>query len=102
MYLTMQEVAERTGISAHAIRFYEKSGVLPRVARSATGRRRISSADVASLRSIADFKQAGLSLDEITCPSYLDYPLQNKRFGHGSLAHFSYLQHLIFSKTLVC
>src|SRR5260221_12976917 len=37
-----------------------------------------------------------------SCPGYLDYPLQNKRFGHGSLAHFSYLQHLIFSKTLVC
>jgi hypothetical protein len=35
------------------------------------------------------------------CPGYLDYPFQNKRFGHGSLAHFSNLQRLIFSKTLV-
>jgi len=37
-----------------------------------------------------------------SCPGYLDYPFQNKRFGHGSRAHFSSLQHLIFSKTLVC
>jgi len=36
------------------------------------------------------------------CSGYLDYPFQNKRFGYGSLAHFSHLQHLIFSKTLVC
>jgi len=33
--------------------------------------------------------------------SYLDYPFQNKLFGCGSLAHFSYLKRLIFSKTLV-
>jgi hypothetical protein len=39
---------------------------------------------------------------ESGCPGYLDYPFQNKRFGHGSLAHFSSLQHLIFSKALVC
>ncbi len=66
MYLTIQEVAERTGISAYTIRFYEKSGVLPRVERSENGIRRFSEADVASLRYIADFKKAGLSLDEIT------------------------------------
>src|SRR5258707_4810627 len=35
------------------------------------------------------------------CPGYLNYPFQNKHFGHGSCAHFSYLQRLIFSKTLV-
>jgi transposase len=38
----------------------------------------------------------------IRCSGYLDYPFQNKRFGYGFLAHFSHLQHLIFSKTLVC
>ena len=36
-----------------------------------------------------------------TDPGYLDYPFQNKHFGHGSLAHFSCLQRLIFSKDLV-
>ncbi len=66
MYLTIQEVAERTGISAYTIRFYEKSGVLPWVERSGGGIRRFSEADVASLRYIADFKQVGLSLDEVT------------------------------------
>ncbi len=35
------------------------------------------------------------------CAGYLDYPFQNKRFGHGFLAHFSFLQRLIFSKAFV-
>ncbi|MEO8970949.1 MAG: MerR family transcriptional regulator [Ktedonobacteraceae bacterium] len=66
MNLTIQEVAERTGISAYTIRYYEKSGVLPRVERSESGIRRFSEADVASLRYITDFKKAGLSLGEIS------------------------------------
>jgi len=40
-------------------------------------------------------------LNRIPCAGYLDYPFQNKRFGSSSLAHFSYLPRLIFSKTLV-
>jgi hypothetical protein len=35
----------------------------------------------------------------MTCLGYLDYPFQNECFGHSSLAHFSYLPRLIFSKT---
>lgn len=65
MSLTIQAVAELTGISAYTIRFYEQSGVLPRIERSRSGRRRFSEADVALLRYLADFKRAGLSLDEI-------------------------------------
>lgn len=65
MYLTMQEVAELTGISAYTIRFYEKSGILPRVERSESGIRRFSEADVASLRYIADFKKTGMALEDI-------------------------------------
>jgi hypothetical protein len=36
-----------------------------------------------------------------SCPGYLDYPFQNKRFGHGLHVHFSYLLRLIFSKVLI-
>jgi hypothetical protein len=31
----------------------------------------------------------------------LDYPFQNKRFGHGSLTHISYLQRQLFSEAFV-
>ncbi|GCE21631.1 MerR family transcriptional regulator [Dictyobacter kobayashii] len=65
MYLTMQEVAELTGISAYTIRFYEKSGILPRIERSESGIRRFSEADVACLRYIADFKKTGMALEDI-------------------------------------
>jgi DNA-binding transcriptional MerR regulator len=37
MYLTIQEVAARTGLSAHTIRYCEKSDVLPRVQRTKSG-----------------------------------------------------------------
>ncbi|SRR6266567_1422873 len=65
MYLTIQEVAERTGFSAHTIRYYEKSGVLPRVQRTASGIRQFTEADLASLRFISDYKKAGVPLEEI-------------------------------------
>ena len=65
MYLTIQEVAERTGLSAHTIRYYEKSGVLPRVQRTANGIRQFTEADMASLRFISDYKKAGMPLEEI-------------------------------------
>jgi DNA-binding transcriptional MerR regulator len=65
MYLTVQEVAEQTGISAHTIRYYEKSGVLPRVRRATNGIRQFSEADIASLRFIIDYKKAGLPLEDI-------------------------------------
>lgn len=70
MYLTIQEVAERTGISAYTIRYYEKSGVLPRVQRTrvqrtASGIRQFTEADMASLRFISDYKKAGMPLEDI-------------------------------------
>jgi len=42
-----------------------------------------------------------VSNEKKPCAGYLDYPFQNKLFGCGSLAHFSYPKRLIFSKTLV-
>ncbi len=65
MYLTIQEVAERTGLSAYTIRYYEKSGVLPRVQRTESGIRRFTEVDMASLRFISDYKKAGMPLEEI-------------------------------------
>ena len=47
--MTIQEVAEQTGISAYTIRFYEKSGVLPPVKRTASGILRNQSVNNAKL-----------------------------------------------------
>ncbi len=63
--MTIRDVAARTGMSAHTIRFYEKCGVLPPIARLPNGMRQFSEADVAYLHFLLQLKQTGMSLDDI-------------------------------------
>ena len=63
--MTIQEVAEQTGISAYTIRFYEKSGVLPRIKRMPNGIRQFTETDVVFLRFLMQLKQTGMSLEDI-------------------------------------
>jgi MerR family redox-sensitive transcriptional activator SoxR len=58
------EVARRTGVSASAIRFYERNGLLPEAER-AGGKRRFGVDAVRRLGVIDIAKQAGFSLDEV-------------------------------------
>ena len=44
--MNISEVAERTQLSADTIRFYEKSGICPPIARDSGGRRRFSAIDL--------------------------------------------------------
>lgn len=63
--MTIQEVSEKTGISAYTIRFYEKCGVLPPVQRTESGIRQFTEADVSFLRFLLELKRTGMSLEEI-------------------------------------
>jgi len=63
--MTIQEVAEKTGISAYTIRFYEKSGILPRIQRTQGGIRQFTEADVTFLLFLVELKRTGMSLEEI-------------------------------------
>jgi DNA-binding transcriptional MerR regulator len=62
--LSIGRVAERTGVSASAIRFYEREGILPEPERVG-GQRRYDEAVIRRLRTIAAAKRAGFSLDEV-------------------------------------
>jgi DNA-binding transcriptional MerR regulator len=62
--LTIGQVARAAGINASAIRYYERSGLLPAAERSG-GKRRYSGDVVRRLEVIDIAKQAGFSLDEI-------------------------------------
>lgn len=59
------ELAERAGMAAQTIRYYERLGLLPRPSREASGYRRYDEAAPARLRFIQSAKLLGLSLDEI-------------------------------------
>lgn len=44
--LTIEEVAQRTGLTAHTLRYYERIGLIAPVPRAAGGQRRYATADL--------------------------------------------------------
>jgi len=63
--LLIGDVAERTGLTAPTIRYYESIGLLAPAPRSATGYRRYSDTTVEELRFIKKAQSLGFSLEEI-------------------------------------
>jgi MerR family redox-sensitive transcriptional activator SoxR len=62
--MTIGELAAAVGINTSAIRYYERTGVLP-TAERVGGRRRYGPQTADRLRTIHAAQQAGFSLDEI-------------------------------------
>jgi DNA-binding transcriptional MerR regulator len=64
--ISIGEVAERTGLSVHTLRFYEREGVfVGPVCRGPTGRRVYSEDDIAWLGLCTKFRAAGMPLTAI-------------------------------------
>jgi DNA-binding transcriptional MerR regulator len=63
--LLIGEVAQRAGVSAPTVRYYEEIGLLPPARRSTSGYRRYSEDTVEELRFIRKAQALGFSLDEI-------------------------------------
>jgi MerR family mercuric resistance operon transcriptional regulator len=63
--LQIGQVAQRTGLSIDAIRFYERSGLLPHPPRTLGGFRLYHEQEVADLEFIQRAQQLGFSLNEI-------------------------------------
>ena len=43
---TIDEAAERTGLTKHTLRYYEREGLLPPIAKASSGHRRYSEGDI--------------------------------------------------------
>ncbi|GAA3679716.1 DNA-binding transcriptional MerR regulator [Lentzea atacamensis] len=66
MSLSIGQVAERTGLSVHALRFYEKEGILANeVHRGPGGRRVYTQQDVDWLRMCIMLRMSGMPVPEI-------------------------------------
>ncbi len=65
MEYSIGEAAKRIGVSASALRYYDKEGLLPDVKRSSGGVRVFSEADFRWLSLIECMKKAGMSIVEI-------------------------------------
>lgn len=62
---SIQQVSERTGLSAYTLRYYEQVGVLNPVRRDAGGRRRYTTEDVAWIALLILMRDMGLTLAQI-------------------------------------
>ena len=62
---TIHEVCEKTGLTAHTLRYYEKEGLLPDVSRSKGGFRQYSDEDLDALGLICCLKNTGMALTDI-------------------------------------
>lgn len=65
-YYSIGEVSEMLGMPSSTIRFYDKKGLIPIVARTEGGIRRFTESDIDWLRMIEGMKMLGMSLAEIS------------------------------------
>lgn len=70
MGYTINEVAKRFDVSPHTIRYYEKEGLLPFVARNKSGNRDFTESDIKIFATICCLKNTGMPIKEIK--SYID------------------------------
>lgn len=64
--LTVQQTAERTGLSEHTLRYYERAGLLDPIRRHDSSRhRRYSTADLARIQTLACLRATGMPLDQM-------------------------------------
>ena len=64
--LSIGELAARAGVTAEAVRYYEREGVVPPAVRGGPGRyRKYGEADVDRLRFIRRARDLGFSLEEV-------------------------------------
>ena len=63
-YFTLQEVVQRSGLSEHTLRYYERIGLLDIVKRdSSSNHRRYSAEEVQNIEMLACLRAAGMSID---------------------------------------
>lgn len=63
--LTIEEAAERTGVSAHTLRYYERIGLLAPVPRGSGGHRRYTDADLGSVVFLTLLRQTGMPIRDM-------------------------------------
>lgn len=65
VYLTIKQVAQTTGLSIHALRYYEKVGLLAPIQRASNGHRRYSAEDITWLEFLVRLRETGMSIQKV-------------------------------------
>ncbi len=62
---TIQRAAVETGLTADTLRYYDRVGLLPNVARSRSGHRRFSEDDIGWIRFLQCLRATGMPIEQI-------------------------------------
>jgi DNA-binding transcriptional MerR regulator len=62
---TIQQIAKATGLSIHALRYYEKVGLLAPIQRASNGHRQYSPEDVAWLEFLVRLPETGMPIQRL-------------------------------------
>lgn len=60
--LTIEQVAQRSGLSAHTLRYYERVGLLAPIGRASSGHRRYAAHDLAWLEFLTRLRATGMPI----------------------------------------
>jgi DNA-binding transcriptional MerR regulator len=63
--LTIADAAKAAGLSAHALRYYERAGLLEPVDRNGSGHRRYGDRDLERIRFLTKLRSTGMPIREV-------------------------------------
>lgn len=82
--LTVQQASDKTGLSAHTIRYYERIGLLPSIERASNGHRRYSEDDIGWIEFLKCLRSTGMPISEMQ--RYVELQQEGDSTLHGRLA----------------
>jgi DNA-binding transcriptional MerR regulator len=63
--LSISEAAERTGLSAHTLRYWERAGLLEPVGRNGSGHRRYAEDDLERIKFLTKLRATGMPIRQV-------------------------------------
>lgn len=87
MYYTITQAAEKFGLTAHTLRYYDKEGLLPFVERTESGTRRFRETDFQGLSIITCLKNTGMPIKQIK--QFMDWCQQGDKTIEKRLKMFT-------------
>lgn len=63
--LSVQQAVERTGLSEHTLRYYERAGLIPRVHRAGNSHRRYTELDIEWIEFVARLRATGMAIADV-------------------------------------
>ena len=74
MIYSIKDISEIFGISIYTIRFYDKEGLLPFVARNKSGKRVFTESNVKMIQTLCCLKNTGMQIKDIK--KYIDFCME--------------------------